>query len=826
MSDTILGGDVTVYYLDENRQKMLKWSGSAAKSATQDGNALYSALETLMDSTPQSDDGSVMFADTAVEYTLGIIDAGDKEPWYIQFRCVQHLTGASIRTSGWTRSTGSAVGIIVVPVTSNAIVQGDEGLAISGATTGSGTLLEVIEQGTTDYLVIRPDDDTAPSDFTTASQTITCNGHTASQSGAVSFTGEMVWANLYNVTPIDDYTHVYVYQGTVADATRARVQDINQGGGDWWTDGAFDRLYPTRDYKQAGFPTIDDGYLACFARKGNTLYDSFEVSTSTTSGGRNPIPLKASNDGNHTVGYASITLSGGSGNWTAGDEISGDTSGARAIITLVTGTNPTPTLHFYYIGDPLTAFNGTEAITNVDDTGAATGSGAVANQGPALAGWFTNAAFPSVTHGNTTVDIDNDGTAEGYGITLDCNSNPFDEVYQWSQYILQNGQTGTSNTDGIEGEQYVGGTVYLEYSGTVTGGTIAEGDDVTQASTLATGVVISHDTTLKQILLRDTRGTFNTANAVTSNDNAGAITPNVAAQTFAAWTDAPFMRLAGGRAFFARGVVPANWLAVDENNFETIPVEGGGPYTRPDSISIAVTNLEGGAESSDVSDIVSIYQLTGSGGVINKTEFTAAGGEAAGDATLAVGSAIPATVVGKTLGGSLTIRDNSDNNKEYRLRFSSWTGSTFTLANIVIAAADAATTTTIQETGAFATAKRGDLVYNITRGAVSYITRVVDNDNVVIYPAITGQTTGDNIEINALPIAPSVSDNVYVAIMQRYAASSEESVSKIYTAPIFFRVKVTNKRATTKIRAFVTNTGSSGANVSVQTIRNADPIAA
>jgi len=72
--------------------------------------------------------------------------------------------------------------------------------------------------------------------------------------------------------------------------------------------------------------------------------------------------------------FGSMILSGVSGNFSVGDEIQGDTSGAKAILTEVSGT----TVRFYYIESSpgtFTAFNGSEAITNNTDTGAATGSG-------------------------------------------------------------------------------------------------------------------------------------------------------------------------------------------------------------------------------------------------------------------------------------------------------------------------------------------------------------------------------------------------------------------------------------------------------------------
>jgi hypothetical protein len=830
MSQSILGGDVTVFFLDENRQKRLSWTGSA--SGTRTVNELYSALEDLFDEPLQSDDGSPMSAETPVEYTIGIIDAGDLDPWYMSYDLAEHLTGGAIRTASWARVQDVNAGIIVVPVTSNTIVAGDVGLDISGATTGAGTLLEVIEAGSTDYLVIRPNSSAAGDNFTTASQTITCNAHTATQSGAVSFTGEQIWANLYNVTPIDADTHVYLYQGLVSDATRARIARISGAAGDWWAEGAFDRLYYIKNFKATSNPIVDGGFITVFARKGNTLYDSFEVATSTVSGGRNPVPLKAAVDLNHTTGYKSITTTAvGTDDFAVGDEILGGTSGARGIITLITGANPTYTFHYYLIGDPQVDFQtAAETVTDVDATGSATKDGnAPADQGPALQSWFTANAFPTITHAFAAVDIDNDGNTEGYGITIDCNANPLTEVYEWLQHILRNGGVTTTNSDGIRGEQYQGPTVYLEYSGAVTG-SIAEGSDVTQETSGATGIVVSHDATKKQILLRDTRGTFVThasTATLTDNDTTGTVEIDVAAVGFAANTAAPFGSFAGGRFFGARGVVLSDWLAADENSFQLV-TSNGLVTQRPTAITLEVTNLIGGAESAVDSDIVSLMRLLGSGLAIDKTEYSAAGGEAIGDATLVVDSAITADTPGKTTGGVLRIRDFSDNNKEYRIRYSSWSVSTFTLANIVIAAADGGTdTNTIVEAGAFATAKRGDIVVNHTRAeAVSYVTQVVDANTVEISPAIAGQTTGDSIELNCVPVAINTADDVFVPLMDRYATAAAESVSIVFVASIFYRAKVTNKRHATKIKPFVTNDSTAGTNRSIAAIRNTDTIAA
>ena len=823
MSDTILGGDFTIYWLDENRQKHIEWTGTA--TGTRTVNELYSAMANLQDEATTGDDATFMSAETPTEYTIGLIDANDSEPAYIQYEAVQHLTGGAIKTSGWTRTPGSATGIVVVPVTNstNTIVTADVGFDITHADGDSGTLLEVLTpNGTTDYLVIRPDSSAAANNFDSTSGTLTCNANTATQTAA-SKTGEQVWANLFNVTPIEADTHVYMYQGAVADASRARISDINDSTQDWWAEGAFDRLIYIRDFTSASNPIIDEGRITAFSRKGNTLYDSFEVATSTTSGGRNPVPLSAAADLNHTTGYRSITLSGDSGNFTVGDEIQDDSNGARGIITLITGSSPTRTLHYYIIGDPQTDFDG-GAITNTDDTGAATGSSAPTNQGPALATWFTSNSFPTITHAATTFDVDDDGTAEFYGITIDCNQNPLTEVYEWLQHVTRNGETGTTPTDGIEGEQYVGPTVYLAYSGTVTG-TVSEGSDVTQATSGATGIVVSHDTTNKVLLLRDTRGTFNTTNVVTDNDAGGTFTPNSAAVTFNANKQSPFGSLAGGRFFGARGVLLSDYLSSDENSFQLIDAPGD-TKQRPIAISLSVSNLVGTDQTTGTDDYVVSHRLLGAGLAIDKEEYSAAGGEAQGANTLVVDTAITADTPGKSTGGVLNLRDASDNDKHYRLRFSSWATSTFTLASIEGITLDAATDTdTVVATGSpFTNAKRGDLVLNITQNAVSYVTTVDNANTLQISPPITGQTSADTIEINTCPVAVDTADDVYVSLIDEFATSSSASVSIVYVSPINYRVKVSNTRNATKIKRFVTDDATTGTDRNVATIRNEDTI--
>jgi len=831
--------DINIYYLGDNRQKRIVWAGATDGTEDASMNQLYSGLMDHFDESLQMDDGIPMSAQTPVEYTIGKIDAGDNDPWYISYKTMEFLNGGALQTSGWTRVQDSNTGIIVVPVTSNAIVTGDIGNGVSNGS-DTGTLLDVIEGGTIDYLVIRPTNSTSTHNWDTGSGTVTEDGssHTATQDD-VAVTGEQIWANLYSIGTIEPDTHIYVYQGASDDdATRERLYSIDDSTQDWWCDGHIDICVPIRDYKVSGNPIIDGAYCTVAARKYTNLYDMFEVANSTTSGGRNPIPFGTAPDLDNTTGYKSITYTDASttaGHWNVGDEILGGTSGARAIITKI--DNPetaTQTVHYYLIDDPLTDFN-TAAETRANQDASGTGSkdgNAPADQGPGLTTWFTDAegsggaggsAVPTITFGDATADIDDDSVDEYYGITLDCNGCRLGFVYEWIKYATRRGAIATTNGNGIPAELYVGGECYLA-TGTVTN-TLAEGESVTQATSGATGVVVSYNAANEVVLLRNVRGIFSTAYQVDSDDSTAYFTP-VTAQTFSPKKQSPFGTFAGGTFFGARGVKLLDWDSQDENLFQLTPIEGG-TKTRPKAYVLSLSNLIGTDEDVITDDRVACFRLTGSGGDLDKTEYTAVGTGAIGDTSLVIDSAITTNTPGKTTGGIVRIRDTSDNSQEYRLRYDSWATSTFTLSALDVASADAGTdTTTIVEAGAFADIKRGDLVYNVTRSAVSYVVSVADDTNSVdIYPAIASQTTADNIKFNCLPIAPAADDDVYVPLLDTYADAVSESVSIITgDVTIYFKAVCRNVANATPIKPFAATSSITSANVDIPIVRTEDSI--
>ena len=339
----------------------------------------------------------------------------------------------------------------------------------------------------------------------------------------------------------------------------------------------------------------------------------------------------------------------------------------------------------------------------------------------------------------------------------------------------------------------------------------------------ATGTVVSNPAgSSNTALLRDTRGTFVDGEDISltpaSHEFDGT---GLTVEVIVPVAESSFGTLAGTSFFFSRGVVPIDYKVAEENLFSVIDATGAAK-ARPTSITMQILNLL-------QHDYASCFRLQGASLPIDKAEYSATGGETTAGATLTVDGTIAADVPGKTLGGHLVLMDVSDNNEEYVIRYDSYVAATgvVALSDSNIAAADAATTTTIQETGAFASSLVGDLVFNNGNGhdGVSYISEVVDNDNVVIDPPIASQTTGDNIDLNAIPIAlVDTADQVaFFLVFEFKEADGSASSSMQYVADIFSRVVVRNTgTAAIKIKGYTADVtiGTGGGVASTTRIEN------
>ena len=844
-STTILSGRWTVHDYDENGRKTLSYSGGGTRDTTKD---IYLALADLEHGGTWMDDGSAMQADTPVEFKIGLFDAGDLNPMFIDPESVQYMYGGSLKTVGWKRTlpgdgTGN-IGIMRFDYTVGAgtdFVAGDIGKTISSTNNGcSGTLLYYISDGTNGTAWVRPDSNAAADDWdnSPAANDIAASGGTGSglTQDSAATTGEMNWANLYNdvggVASLQPNTHLHIYQGNQAGDTApdAVVLEYDTGATtmqDYWDDGTFDIMLLIAD-QSSDLDTqstyTDEGYATILARQYQKTY-SFNIA-SLYPGGRNPIGMETANDAlNNPSGYGSVTLGTSANNWNVGDEILGATSGARAIITATSGSNPTITLEFYYIGKSIEGastgyieFNGSEAINNQTDTGTSASSGAVSDVGAAaLVGL-------SVTHGNTTADVNQDGTNENYSITWDISDETVDDAYEWGKYTFRMGNRVTTHGDGIEAEQYIGSDYRVEYTGTVTG-TVGEGSVVSGVTSGATGTVVAHHTTAKIMILRNSRGTFQDAEQIQVDGSNYIPASGTTVSTIAPVKAMPLGTLAGGILFLAPGVVITNRLTADANNYRTIDDAGNENIQEPVQITITASNTR-------IKDWITFHRLTGTGGSVEKDTYSVdSGGLLKGGNTVVVNEAsINTDEPGKSTGGVVVVRDVGTY-ESHVYHFSGWATDTFTLDQTVNGTATGGDTDTLTDTGGGLSSLRvGELVRDTTNDEWAYVTAVTDDQNVETTAKAT-TWSGAAYVANDLVQAYDSADKVYVPLMYTYeTAGTDASPGTVAVSIVFdttfyglLKGRAANDSAY-KIKPFTIELTIDGSSISQSIIRNPETI--
>jgi hypothetical protein len=814
MSDTVLGGNWTVYYGAENRRKAVKWSGGASSPNTV--KELYLALQDLFDNLAQMDDGTIISAQTPTEYTIGIIDPGDKDPWFIDRESTEHLVGGAIKTASWKRVEDSNVGIVCLSAANTDIVAGDVGEDITHQDGDAGTLLDFKDMGGGNIqLWIRPDTSAAANSFDSAAGTLTCNTHTATQDGA-STTGEMLWANIYALGTLASDTHLYVYQGYVATDT-APDEEVTgyKSSWNWWGDGFFDVLVLVAN-QSSSLATrstfIDGGYITVLARQYGRTYTYYIVDL--FAGGRNPIPLETGTDLNNTTGYRTVSLSSTSGNFSVGDELSGADTTARVRITSLSAIGTSADVGYYILGNVSIDLSGGEVVSNLDDTGEGTTSGAPADTGPATA-----SGLSAVHAAIATEDIDEDGTPEYYSIQLECNSYALADVYEWAKWVSRDGAASSlsAHTDGIEAEQYIGSDYRIVYNS--MGGTVVEGDKVTQDETGAVGTIVALHTTPKIAILRNSRGTFNASNTISAADNDGLIMSGGGGSvtSITPIKACPFGNFAGGVLFAAPGVVPTNYLTVQANNFQLVDDQGQ-VIEAPIKVILAMTNTR-------IKDRLAAFRLLSAGGDIEKDYYALSGSPASGSTAFSANPNIRVDEPGKTVGGIVFVID-ADGQVEHRYRYTGWSVNAFTLFQTADdTAEDGTTTTVLSAASGFTNALVGDIVSNVTQGAVTYISVKTDNDTVTVYPPVTGQNTGDTFRVGATVAAyVEGDDKIYVPLIHVHEtagtdeSAGNEQASIVYDADIPIRVRARHAAdAQYNIKPFETDStvGDGGASIAV-----------
>jgi hypothetical protein len=815
MADSILSGDLTVYYTADSNRKQIKWTGAA--SGTRTVNEVYSALQDLFDELAQLDDGVPMSAQTPTEYTIGCIDPSDNIPWFIDDETVQHLKGGAIKTNLWKRTTSTNPGIIKLAWTAKTAdpISTDIGKVVTRGTS-TGVLLDYeVLTASTGILWIRPTDATATHDFSSTGALTIASGTGAVTTSVAGTSGEALWANIYSLGTIASNTDLYVYQNGVKETGKLNYAPATY---QWWPTGHFDILIKVKEADTL----VDGGYVTVFAREYATGFGNYQVGLA--SGGRNPIPLATGADLNNTTGYRTFTGSAGANTFVAGQAIyvgaSWSAATAKGILTAVGGTTGSPVLTYYLIGT-LTDFANANSVkcynlTTGADTTAVCTAGTPANSGIAALG-----TPPAITYGAVTYDLDNGQGARQYAVTINCNNNSLANVYEWTKYVDRRGSTDTTNNNGINGECYLGIDYRLVYN-TLTG-SITTGQIVTQVTSGATGTVVSHDTTNKVIMLRNSRGTFDTTNAVQYLNASNQVTMTSGSATAVApITTNAFGTFAGGKFFAATGVRFTNLNGADVQAFQ-LTDNLGVVQIPPNTISMLVSSLSTG-------DAVGVFRT--SGGAINKAQYTISGTPAIGATTLstnAIGTDEPKVGYLRVISGTV----------EHRYRYSTWTGTTFTLASYNTRTATAGTVYTAgtnritldSSASTFITngIQVGDLVRNTTINATAVV-MVVDSETRLTLKPLFGEGTAwvstNTFNVNSAVSAYTSANAVYIPIIDAIATASSISNSLIYGSNISVLVRVRRAKPTANPILPFESTGTIGATgLAVSAIRTSDSIA-
>lgn len=810
MSDTILAGDLTVYYASDGNRKQIVWTGSA--TGTQGALAVYSALQDLFDDLNQMDDQIPMTAQTPTEFTL-------VNGWFMDKETVEHIIGGAITTNGYA---GNVVCRVDYTETVQ-LVAGDIGKPITTASY-NGTLLDFTDTGAGGELWIRPD--VPGTDTFDLAEAFSITGGTGTGNITVStnVTGEMLWANLFSLGSLldaGDETTLYVYQDG---AKVTKYKDTT----DYWTFGQIDILVPVREMGTL----IDDGFLTVFARRPQSLYSYFTVDAS--GGGRNPIPLQTAADLDDADGRYRVGIDNIVGTPAVGDVMSvGGT--VRAIITAY-DAGPTPDeIEYLLVNDPITQFTDNESVTTVG-SGATFDIDAVGSPIADVNGNSAAAQAITVTHAAITRDLNNGAGLRPYSVEVNCNGQTLAVAYAHLKDITRRGETATAKTDGIAGEAYIGNELQVEYTaqtGAFVEGEILYAHNGSNVLVFQGTVVADHDDgATGDLILRNVKvqAGFTVTNATQIGDNIVQASYTDFAtvgstRTINPIAAAPFGTFAGGTFFGAPGVWITNFAA--DQSYQLID-DNGIVQQPPNTVSVQITNTRAG-------DSLSCHRLLGAGLAIDKTEYSVVAAQAAGSTSLQVSTTIsdeaPKTGSSWGNGGSVVLVDDSTG-IEYKLRYTTFATDTFTLFNVTGLTADATTTATNLEdaAGNFQTnnVEPGDLIRNTTAGGIGYVLSVNSETNITLVgDGIAGQTSGDAYEIGTLPVLTAAGDDAYVPFILREEDTGTDgspgsefaSIVQTVAIPVLFRV-----RQAGVILPFETEATIGANGVSVAAIRNPDTI--
>jgi len=665
-------------------------------------------------------------------------------------------------------------------------------------------------------LYVRPATNAIGNSFNSTSGNFTVNSGTIGAQTAAATTGEFLWTNPFSLAPsLQPGTRIYV------------VQDGAKLGGAAWPAGIGLNKNGQNDFLllvKVSDVLRDEGFATFFARRGGTVYSHFEGDLS--GGGRVPIPLSpqanALNDG---FGHYNVTWTGGGGAaLLAGDIVAMNSdSEIAAIVANVTDSGGTGDFDYFLIRslNQLTA-----AAASAESPATKTMTlGTPTSLQP-----VTDATTISpIVHGAISKDILNGNGTRLYSIEVDPNSLSFVRVYRALQFMLRRGST--EQLDGMDGEQYTGSTLHINYSGQA-GGEFSEGAVVYDSVTSAFGTVVADHAsgTDGDIILRNTRGSFAETSVLWDAISSPTVTADIdTVRTVPTLSSAVLGNIAGGTYFGAPGMffTLANIASGEEKLYQLVD-DLGVTQTPPNTVPVAVTSMGTG-------DWVSVFRLDAaltSGGQIVKNEYTGhATNNNAGGTTYEVTTTISSEAPPD---GVVSVVVSTDVEEQYW--YASYATTVFTLVNITDVAESAGDTT-----GLTCTRATGDwtadgvlpgmIIQNTTDGSRG-IVKTVGTTTLTLETQNNGQgLTGgaendwdisDNIRINKL-VADRDSLDTYVPFLHaKNTAGTDETTTVIQSSPINVVVRVRQGKV---ILPFTVGQTIGSAGMSQAAIRNLDTIA-
>lgn len=830
-------------------------------------NELYSWLQDTFDEPSYLVYPVPMSAQTPTQYTL-------INGWYMDDQSMKALYGGSIQTSGWTKTATNGVTQLRWQTgSSDAPEVGDVGVILTGGTSGATGRLLAVDTTRLVAWVRNTNSDQFEDD-----ENVTGTGVDLDTEAVNGFqNGETVWSNLFSVGALQSYSEIYIgqeddYMGGRAYHTAApherRIEKLDE----WWDSdvdftaspnllgglGHFDILVKT---SEAG-SSIDSGRLSCYARRFGAVYSHFRLTGGT---GNFVVPFAATSlDINSTFGPYTVDYDGLTGDpLEVGDVLENDAATSpegrlRAIVTDGGGAGATGTFEFYLIGEnePLATTDRTlRQLANNDALRArgkstafdVNGTPTQVVNGPADDQGIT------ITFGNNQLDVDEDSFDEEYAVTVDCNNVPLARVYRHLMFLTCRGnQDGTTPntqdillpsaaTDGEAGEFYRAiGDFIIFYDGGI-GSQLSEGDYVVNLGATASGVVVSGGTAgmgaTGVLVLTQVKGTF------TDNDQIARPTEHATNRVVVDGTPsapvvnagAPFGSFAGGRFFFAQGVLPINVPAADANNWETTDLEG---FRRvpPTVRSLTFAGLVAGDRA-----VLLEVNTPGDRDVRKNQNGVGAAGAAAGDTAIPLDNTVALDV--PATGWVRVAITGSAIGREFRFAYASVSGTTVTLetgANFTGTTTGSEHATILTDTGAFADfgsfgqLRVGMVIRNVTLDEWAIVLRKIDNDSIETTPLSDGGTwhsggTADSWAANVVVEALVDADTIYFPFIDDTAitTSISKTVKYVEETPLLARVRFSSPAfAGSRIQPFeqlgITLTD---ANLTVTAIRTTDPIA-